>query len=397
MRRITRYVFGELLAVFLATLAAMTALMIMVGLVIEAFRQGLGPEPVLRLIPYVLPNALRFAIPGAILFAACSVYGRMSSANEVVAVKSLGISPMAVLWPGFALAVIVSLLSVWLNDVAATWGREGMQRVVMQSLEQIVYGTLRTHRSYRTSNGRLSISVRGVDGRFLVQPTMSFQSSDGHRTVTLTSQRAELRGHPEKDALSIIMWNTVVEFGDKTSAYYPDMLEHEIPLRDAIKNSQEGRHPREFATSEIPREIRSQQESIQKDEQTLAAQAACHLLAGDFEALSGAQWAGQYQGLQLQRTRLFRLFAEPWRRWSDGFSCFFFVWVGAPLAIRWRNADVFSTFGVCFLPILAVYYPLLVIAVDRAKAGVFPPYAVWLGNIILLMVGGWFLRRVMRY
>ncbi|HND53876.1 MAG TPA: LptF/LptG family permease, partial [Pirellulaceae bacterium] len=115
MRRITRYVLGELLIVFGLTLSAMTAFMILVGLAQEAIRQGLGPEPILRLVPYVLPNALRFAVPGTILFAACSVYGRMSATNEIVAVKSLGISPVAVLWPGYALAFFVSLVAVWLN------------------------------------------------------------------------------------------------------------------------------------------------------------------------------------------------------------------------------------------------------------------------------------------
>ena len=89
--------------------------------------------------------------------------------------------------------------------------------------------------------------------------------------------------------------------------------------------------------------------------------------------------------------------AEPWRRWANGFSCFFFVLVGAPLAIRWRSADVWTSFGICFLPILCVYYPLLAFSVDRAKCGVLPPYAVWLGNVVLLVLGGWLLRRVIRY
>ena len=117
----------------------------------------------------------------------------------------------------------------------------------------------------------------------------------------------------------------------------------------------------------------------------------------DFEQLAESQWQQNYFRLQSSRGRLFRLYAEPWRRWANGFSCFFFVWVGAPLAIRWRNSDLFTTFFACFGPVLLVYYPLMAYGVDRAKAGALPPYSVWLGNIILLAFGFWLLRRVQRY
>ena len=49
------------------------------------------------------------------------------------------------------------------------------------------------------------------------------------------------------------------------------------------------------------------------------------------------------------------------------------------------------------LPILLVYYPLLMYSVDRAKNGALPPYSVWLGNAILLACGAWLLRKVFRY
>ena len=77
-----------LAAIFGLTLIGMTSLIVLVGLAHQAVREGLGPLAVARLVPYVLPNALRFSIPGTMLFAACSVYGRMSSSNEVVAIKS---------------------------------------------------------------------------------------------------------------------------------------------------------------------------------------------------------------------------------------------------------------------------------------------------------------------
>ena len=97
------------------------------------------------------------------------------------------------------------------------------------------------------------------------------------------------------------------------------------------------------------------------------------------------------------RNRLFRLYTEPWRRWATGFSCLAFVLVGAPLAIQLRNADVWTSFAICFLPILAVYYPLLAVSVDQAKSGDLPTWSVWIGNLLLAIVGWCILKRVQRY
>jgi lipopolysaccharide export system permease protein len=91
------------------------------------------------------------------------------------------------------------------------------------------------------------------------------------------------------------------------------------------------------------------------------------------------------------------LHTEPWRRWANGFSCLCFVLIGAPMAIRLRHAEFLAIFFACFLPILVVYYPLMAVSVDQAKDGVFPPPAVWLGNVVLAILGAWMLRRVIRY
>ena len=67
----------------------------------------------------------------------------MSSYNEIVAIKSLGISPMTVIWPTLVLATFVSFAGVWLNDLAVSWGTLGVERVLLESLEDVVYSQLR--------------------------------------------------------------------------------------------------------------------------------------------------------------------------------------------------------------------------------------------------------------
>jgi lipopolysaccharide export system permease protein len=148
---------------------------------------------------------------------------------------------------------------------------------------------------------------------------------------------------------------------------------------------------------EIPQHIDKQREEIRQLQQQLAAEAAYQMLTGDFTALTGPSWNEHQLRLRDAEIQLFRLKLVPWRRWANGFSCLFFVLVGAPLAIRLRNADMWTSFGLCFLPILLVYYPLLMYGLNRAKCGALPPYFIWLGNLVLLVASGWMLRKVLRY
>ena len=67
------------------------------------------------------------------------------------------------------------------------------------------------------------------------------------------------------------------------------------------------------------------------------------------------------------------------------------------MGIWFRNRDFLSSFFLCFLPILIVYYPLMILGADVAKNGNLPTIAVWAGNFMLMLWGIWLLRRVIRY
>lgn len=395
MRALTRYVLFELLATFFVSLTAMTALMVIVGVAKEAIQQGLGPGPIARLLPFILPDALRFAVPATMLLAASSLFGRMSSSNEVVAMKSLGISPMVVLMPAWILSFIVSLGTVWLNDVAVSWGRIGVQRVVIESVEQIVYGKLRTQKSY--SNGRFSISVREVVDRRLLRPTFTFFSDGESSAVVITAREAELRSSLEDQTLSVILVDSKIKVGSSVAVTIPGVEERVIPLTAASRRGDLDRGPSSVPLRSIPAAIAEQKKIINQLEQEMAADAAYDLFSGDLGSLTNDRWQDRTAQLGYARTRLDRLQTEPWRRWANGFSCLFFVFLGAPLAICSRSANFFNNFAKVFLPVLLVYYPLLLYGVDRAKAGTVPPYTVWLGNVILMLIALAFIRKVLRH
>jgi lipopolysaccharide export system permease protein len=394
MRILTRYVLVELVKVFAVSLAGMTLFMILVGVMREAYSQGLGLKQVALLLPYVLPEALRFAVPGTILFATCSVYGRLAASNEVVAIKSLGISPMVLFWPAYVLAAAVSIGTVWLNDVAVSWGRSGMRRVVIESVEEVAYAKLAQQKSFATKN--FAINVKAIEGRKLIRPTFTFQPrSPDDPGFTVTAEVAELRSDFTNDTLTVIFDDAELERGT-LKAHVPS-FEQELPLSEATRKGGAGGSPSDIPLNEIPLDIALQEENILHWNREMAAQAAFQMITGDFAGLNETTWRPLIRRVSEAENRIARLHMEPHRRWANGFSCLCFVMVGAPLAVIRRNSDFLASFFVCFLPILILYYPLLIFSVDRAKSGGIPAFSVWLGNAILVAGGCWLMRRVLQY
>ncbi|HZL88637.1 MAG TPA: LptF/LptG family permease [Pirellulaceae bacterium] len=395
MRTITRYVVWDLLKVFGLLLVGLTLVVMVILVGQQALRMNLGLWPTLRVAQFILPQALAFAVPAAILFAVCFVYGRMSADNEVTAIKALGISPTAVLWPGCVLALVLSLWGVWLNDLAFSWGHMGVQKVVLQSAEEIAYRLLRAQHTY--SNNKFSILVQGVENRALIRPIMNFQPNNDMPAFTLTAERAELRSNLDRSTLSVIVTNFEIESGGILTMRDPGTRIEEIPLSYASAKEARTDSPSHLPLSQIAAAAQDQQQLIAEIEDSQAGQAGFNLLRGDFDALSSASWQGQTRRLDEARERLYRLQTEPWRRWAGGFSCLCFVLVGAPLAVRMRNSDYLTTFAVCFGPILLCYYPLFAYGLEMAKSGQLPPYVVWAANIVCAAIGLWLLRSVVRH
>lgn len=395
-RRMTRYILAEFFKVFLMTSAALTVVMVVAVVAQEAVRQSLGPQAALKLLPYSLPVALLYAIPGTTLFAACSIYGRISAANEMVAVSSLGISPLALLRPALLFSFLTSLLVVWLNDYPAAWGRQGIKRVVLESVEQIAYGMLRANRSYSTE--RLSINVAGVDGHKLLRPTLRLYTDADEPPLEIRARVAEITTDVKREALVISFTDGEIEKGNRVRGVFHGRTERfEVSLSDAAAKAGTAGRPVDTPLSQMAAAISSQRQEILQQEQKLAAEAALQLMSGEFTDLTTVDWQDEEKKLVTSKTRLSRLHTEPWRRWANGFSCLAFVMVGAPLAVRIRSADVWTSFLCCFAPILVGYYPLLAYGVDLAKSGELPPCCVWLGNLVLFAVGYWMLQRVQRY
>lgn len=392
VRRFTVYILWEISKLFIVALTAFTSVIMLAGVVQQLISERLSLIAIIGLIPYILPISLQYALPATLLFAVCSVYGRVAADNEVLAVKAAGVPPMKIIAPTLILGFLFSPLAVWMMDLAVSWGRPGMQRVVMHHIEEVAYHTLSSTGSY-SSNSGFSIYVEAVEDRKLIHPEISIQGDDRGRTLTVSARWGELRFNPDRETLKVRLVDAVWSVGESAAGSWPDK-EYEIPLDQAARRGRAAGKPSEIALRLMGEEIEKQHESICNSEEMLGSRALLGLTCGRYDWLGSPTVHETSSNIRTGRERLARLHTEPWRRWASGFSCFCFVWLGVPLAIWCRTADYWSSFGVAFLPILLIYYPLFALGLEQAKDGGWPPYSVWLGNLALLAVGAWYLRKV---
>lgn len=391
LRRFTRYIILEICKIFLVALTVFTSLIMLFGVVQQLITERLSPIAILSLIPYILPISMQYTLPASLLFAVCSVYGRISADNEVMAIKAAGVPPMRIIAPTLIIGFLFSPFAVWMMDLAVSWGRPGIQQVVIRHIEEVAYHTLRSTNSYNSGNG-FSIFVGAVKGHQLINPEITIHGgNDGPSRIS--ARTGELAFIPEQEALRVQLEDAILNVGTSTECRFPN-FEYSIPLDQAARKGKATGRPSDIAMRVLAKETIMQREAIEKDEQLAATRVLMGLSVGRYDWLNSPA-IHQANGQHLVATeRLAKLQTEPWRRWASGFSCFCFVWLGIPLSIWYRTADYWYAFGVTFLPLLLIYYPLFMLGLEQAKDGGWPPYSVWLGNIVLLGIGAWFMRKV---
>ena len=78
-------------------------------------------------------------------------------------------------------------------------------------------------------------------------------------------------------------------------------------------------------------------------------------------------------------------------------GCLCFVLVGCPVGIWMSRSDYLSAFITCFLPIVVLYYPLLLCGTNMAKAGkVHPLVALWSANALMGLIAVALFRKLLK-
>lgn len=391
MSTIQRRIAFDIVVIFFISLIVITVLVMFIGVAREAVQQGLGVAGVLRLIPFALPNALSLAVPGTALFSVCCVYGRMSADNEFVAMQSVGISLLPSVMPAILITTALSLATVGLVNVAFTWGFNGIERVVITSIETIAYGVLERERSFQHSE--LSMTVREVQGHDLIEPQIRIHRS-GSEPIVIQAKTAQLTYEDSLQSLQLRVTNGSATVGQSTSFHFPDTFVQMIPL--AVEPDQDllTAHPSHMPMRDLPVAAIRQADDIRTSESEMAVWVGFNTLASRPEQNYNTDGNERIEKIRQSHKRIHRLDTEMHRRWASGFTCLAMAMIGVPLAIRMKASDTMTTFGIVFLPTVLVYYPIFALTLDMAKDGRLMAAGVWSANAIFIAASLLMLRQL---
>jgi lipopolysaccharide export system permease protein len=380
-----RMVLWELVKVFGVALVGITGILLMAGLISEASQQGLGPGQVLAAIPLLVPSTLPYTLPATTLFAACVVYGRLAADNEVLAIKSAGVSVLTVVRPGVLLGLAMSTATLALYYDVIPETHRLLRALIFDDAEELIYSVLKKHGVINHSQLPYAMFVQGVHGKKLISPIFKRKDSQGRIDVVASAQEAEIRVNMARKQILIQMRNGQATHADGSQAYFQERT-FDVPLpQDFGADSQ--RRPRDMTWQEVL-ERRTETEEEMERLGALLSVTAAQMFLTDVPWDFPQHLKNLDDRLLVYRQQVLALDVELLMRPALSLGCLCFVLVGCPVGIWFSRSDYLSSFITCFLPIVILYYPLMLSGTGMAKEGRFAPVPlVWGADAVVGLAG----------
>jgi len=158
-----RYIFREIFRVFILATLALT-LMMSLGMILRPVQEyGVGPSQVVHLMGYFIPIILTYVLPIAALFAGAFVYGRFASDNELDACKASGISLLTTIYPGIALAIMVTIANLILSFHVIPAFVKRAEKSYKADAQKIIFRNIQRKGYFKPSDGKYLIYADNAD------------------------------------------------------------------------------------------------------------------------------------------------------------------------------------------------------------------------------------------
>ncbi len=396
-----RMILWELVKVFFLSFTALTGIVLMGGLVAEATQQGLGPIQILEIIPLFIPSLMPYILPTSTLFASCVVYGRLAADNEILAIKAAGVNVMKVIWPGVFLGIAMSCVTMGLYFHLIPYTHRLMRTMFLGDVKEVLYSMLKKDKGINSPRLDFIMFVHDVQGHRLIDATFQHKpkgESRGEGKVAhdfvIRAREAELDVDTDNHKLIVRMHDGEIAQPSGAHALFVDR-EEEIDLPSMFDTKHLVR-PRDMTWAELlveraalVAELESLGQNKDDAEQQAQAPGARHDLGSHAKNLDN-KWVECRNSIQ-------QIDAEFQMRPALSFGCLCFVLIGCPVGIWFSRSDYLSAFITCFLPIIFVYYPLMLCGTNYAKDGKFLPAGdVWAADGLVAVVGLFLFAKLLR-
>ncbi len=357
MRILDRYILKEVLWSFLFGVCAFAAVFLGSGTLFRiaqyVTQYGASFSAVLRLLIYSLPAIMLWCFPMSMLLASLLVFGKMSGASEIIAMKSCGISFYRIITPVLAVGVCVSILSIAFNEYVVPWSNQAYADVVHYEIEHNKALTSRNH-----------IIIKDIqDGKI-------------KRLIYARRFNAE-NNHMEGITMQDFADGKLVHV---ENAEYANWQSGEWILHNGIIYTiahNEMSNTMNFNVQKLP---------IEENPQTILREQKKP------EEMTMRELKHQIKIMKSQSVDTTELQVELYQRISIPVASLVFAMIGAPLGVQPNRNSSSIGFGLSII-IIFIYYAFMTIADVIGRIGVPPMFAVWLPNLIGGIIGIYLIKK----
>ena len=320
-------------------------------------------EYLISFIAYVLPFSLIFTIPWGLLTAILLVFGRLSADNELIALRSNGVSITRICVPLAFVAIVCTVICLWLNVHVAPAAQEKLRSTIFDLATRNPMALFGSDQVIDQFPGR-KIYVGKKEGNKL-DNIIVFEMNDEALPVRVTYART-------------------------------GMLEADLPNKRILMHLYDARYQQR--DEKDPLDLRKIRDGISMTEGTLPI-GLDELYEKEKKkpsrsALSIAQLVDQLKSENERERSASR--TEINKRFSFPFSCLAFAIIAVPLGVTAHRRE--TSIGFAMGLIVAITYFLFVILGDtlRATPWMHPELLVWFPNVLFGVLGLLLFRRLSR-
>lgn len=353
---INRYICKEMIlpfvinTVFFTFIFLMTKILDITNLIVN---YRISISTVLLMLVYSMPFFLEFVIPMSVMIAVLLTFLRLSSDNEMIAIKAAGMNIYGLLVPVFLFCLIGCLLTGFMTIYGLPWGKVSFKELAFKAATSNVNVGLK-ERVFNDSFKGVMLYMNKID---LKNNTLIDVFIEDQRTKNIVSTviapKGELLSEPNKLVFRLRLFNGTINQVDLKSRSVHSII---------------------FDTYDINLDLKR------------AVSAAKGVLK-DEEEMSLSELRQYLKDATIKDDQYYLTLMEFHKKFSIPFACFALGLLALPLGIRSRPAKQSFGLGLGLVFFLA-YYLLLSAGWVFGEAGVYPPViGMWVPNIVMGGIG----------